>query len=77
MVRNQDVPTFSVNTIYSVRNLCYLIRGLDFRRVRQHYSCCFYFVLRFYDPVNPLGSCRDRSVYVSTRLLDRLSLVSG
>ena len=31
------------------------------------------FVLRFYGPVNPLGSCRARSVYLTTRLLGRLS----
>ena len=37
---------------------------------------CLY-VLRFYDPVNPMGSCRARSVYLTTRLLDRLSPLSG
>ena len=31
------------------------------------------FVLRFYSPVNPMGSCRARSVYLTTRLLGRLS----
>ena len=31
------------------------------------------FVLRFYGPVNPMGSCRARPVYLTTRLLDRLS----
>ena len=35
------------------------------------------FVLRFYGPVNPLGSCRARSVYLTTRLLGRLSPLSG
>ena len=35
------------------------------------------FVLRFYGPVNPVGSCRARSVYLTTRLLDRLSPLSG
>ena len=33
----------------------------------QHYL----FVLRFYGPVNPMGSCRARSVYLTTRLLGR------
>ena len=37
----------------------------------------FVFVLRFYGPVNPMGSCRARSVYLSTRLLGRLSPLSG
>ena len=31
------------------------------------------FVLRFYGPVNPMGSCRAQSVYQTTRLLGRLS----
>ena len=35
------------------------------------------FVLKFYGPVNPIGSCRARSVYLTTRLLDRLSPLSG
>ena len=34
-------------------------------------SCLF--VLRFYGPVNPLGSCQAQSVYLTTRLLGRLS----
>ena len=34
-------------------------------------------VLRFYGPVNPIGSCRARSVYLTTRLLGRLSPLSG
>ena len=35
------------------------------------------FVLRFYGPVNQMGSCRARSVYLTTRLLGRLSPLSG
>ena len=34
------------------------------------------FVLRFYGPVNPMGSCRAWSVYL-TSLLGRLSPLSG
>ena len=34
-------------------------------------------VLRFYGPVNPMGSCRARSVYLTTFLLGRLSPLSG
>ena len=37
----------------------------------------FLFVLRFYGPVNPMGSYRARSVYLATRLLGRLSPLSG
>ena len=39
-------------------------------------SICL-FVLRFYGPVNPMGSCRARSVYLTTCLLGRLSPLSG
>ena len=35
------------------------------------------FVLRFYGPVNPMRSCRAWSVYLTTRLLGRLSPLSG
>ena len=35
------------------------------------------FVLRFYGPVNPMGSCPARSVYLTTHLLGRLSPLSG
>ena len=35
------------------------------------------FLLRFYGPVNPMGSCRAWSVYLTTRLLGRLSPLSG
>ena len=35
------------------------------------------FVFRFYGPVNPMGSCRARSVYLTTRLLGRLSPLTG
>ena len=49
-------------------------RGFDPRRSRQHsFVEIDLFVLRFYGPVNPMGSCRARSVYLTTRLLGRLS----
>ena len=35
------------------------------------------FVLRFYGPVKPMGSCRARSVYLTTCLLGRLSPLNG
>ena len=41
----------------------------------QRWSCLF--VLRFYGPVNPMGSCQARSIYLTTRLLGRLSPLSG
>ena len=35
------------------------------------------FVLRFYGPVNPMRSCRARSVYLTSRLLGKFSPLSG
>ena len=35
------------------------------------------FVLRIYCPVNPMGSCRARSVYLTTPLLSRISPISS
>ena len=46
-----------------------------FRSNSSGFACLF--VLRFYGPVNPMGSCRARSVYLATRLLGRLSPLSG
>ena len=40
-------------------------------------GCACLFVLWFYGPVNPMGSCRARSVYLTTHLLGRLSPLSG
>ena len=37
----------------------------------------YLFVLRFYGPVNPMGSCQARSVYLTTCLLGRLSPLSA
>ena len=39
--------------------------------------CFCLFVLRFYGPVNSMESCRAQSVYLTTRLLGRLSPLSG
>ena len=58
--------------------------GIDWKHLTEAilmsiHSICFYglFVLRFYGPVNPMGSCQVRSVYLTTRLLGRLSPLSG
>ena len=50
-------------------------RKLIFTCVSLFFMCLF--VLRFYGPVNPMGSCQARSVYLTTRLLGRLSPLSG
>ena len=38
---------------------------------------CLFVCVEFYRQVNPMGSCRARSVYLTTRLLGRLSPPSG
>ena len=45
------------------------------RLYKEGWFCLF--VLRFYGPVNPMGSCQVRSVYLTKRLLGRLSPLSG
>ena len=58
-------------------------RHIRFAELRKNWTEQPYFtneyvvVLRFYGPVNPMGSCRARSVYLTTRLLGRLSPPSG
>ena len=51
------------------------ISGFSRTRVKKNLDTLF--VLRFYSPVNPMGSCRAWSVYLTTRLLGRLSPLSG
>ena len=69
-----------VNKMYTGCNLktmefheCALIRVCAV--IRSNTVCLF--VLRFYGPVNPMGSCQARSVYLTTRLLGRLNPLSG
>ena len=51
---------------------------VNFSTPTKIYSyCSFVFVLRFYGPVNPMGSCWAWSVYQTTCLLGRLSPLSG
>ena len=38
---------------------------------------CLFVVYRFYGPVNPIGSCRARSVYLTNLLLGRLNPLSS
>ena len=43
------------------------------RQAKLCLQAYFLFVSRFYGPVNPMGPCRARSIYLATRLLGRLS----
>ena len=51
--------------------------GCVANRVDPDQTMNILFVLRFYGPVNPMGSCRARSVYLTTHLLGRLSPLSS
>ena len=62
---NIDKPMTKPN--YGVQNVS---------RIKKGFSLIL-FVLRFYGPVNPMESCRARSVYLATRLLGRLSPLSS
>ena len=55
---------------------CYQQSHQDLHCLQKYHQGCL-FVLRFYSPVNPMGSCRARSVYLTTHLLSRLSPLSG
>ena len=50
---------------------------VDFVHNLLSFNPFYLFVLRFYGPVNPMGSCLARSVYLTTRLMGRLSPLSG
>ena len=67
---------------YVSKEICYCVLVLDPIFADQakfllELSVVCLFVLRFYGPVNPMGSCGARSVYLTTRLLGRLSPLSG
>ena len=53
------------------------LKAYKYHCCRANSYCLCLFVLRFYGPVNPMGSCRARSVYLTTRLLGMLSSLSG
>ena len=53
------------------RSLCFAILVLP-TYIYLYFAVCL-FVLRLYCPVNPTGSCRARSVYLTTLLLGRLT----
>ena len=71
--------TYSPDTAHTVFGA--MFTSISFYMASFIYICLdtiayrFYlFVLRFYGPVNTIGSCRAQSVYLTTSLLGRLSL---
>ena len=73
-VMHLEVSTIALKAYFS-----YTPGPIDLILGRKHRGDLFVclFVLRFYGPVNPMESCRARSVYLTTRLLGRLSPLSG
>ena len=71
-VYNQD--TYVHVRSASVSNVC-----ISFVMLKNNAASTFgkLFVLRFYSPLNPTGSCQVRSVYLTTLLLHKLSPLSG
>ena len=65
-----SVQLLRINTVLGQATI--LTRSIGSDRSEQ-----IVFVLRFYSPVNPMGSCRVRSNYLATLLLGRLSQLSG
>ena len=67
----------SCHLIGAWNSVCMLTSGEDVQEGYQWHQkkkqCLFVCV----DPVNPMGSCRARSVYLTTRLLGRLSPLCG
>ena len=68
---SQFSPDLAPSDYYLFRNLKSRLRGTRFR---DDDDCVCVEVLR---PIQPSGSCRARSVYLTTRLLGRLGPLSG
>ena len=60
-----------------LKNVVEKRRNCNFSSFPQYFVTCCLFVLTFYGPVNPIGSYQAQSVYLNTRLLGRLSPLSG
>ena len=71
--RHQMLFKLASLSVSSLRKLDYVANKLYDRK----HDLYVLFVLRFYGPVNPVGSCRARSVYLTTHLLGRLSPLCG
>ena len=76
-LKNIEILDISYNTALNFKGMHNVLYDLanSSLRILDVFVCLY--VLRFYGPVNPIGSCRARSVYLTTRLLGRLSPLSG
>ena len=75
------IRTYTIcRTVFDLR-LCSLFASVDMSKFKDGTdplrNTGMFFCVVVYGPVNPMGSCRARSVYLTTRLLGRLSPLSG
>ena len=74
-IKNSDSLHISAQNIDCGYSLELPRQGSSNEYPQSMFVCLF--VLRFYGPVKPMGSCRARSVYLTTHLLGRLSPLSS
>ena len=72
---NQNEGTMKSQTVKGIPKVFKTVNRST--SITEKHLLLILFVLRFYGPVNPMGSCRARSVYLTTRLLGKLSPLSG
>ena len=85
LINTSRYPYLDISDFLSENFQCLVVKFSIYlnRRVfvmyinKVHFLTLLLFVLRFYGPVNPMGSCQARSVYLTTRLLGRLCPLSG
>ena len=75
--QNQEVPGLPSSNIWKSWWLNFFTHFQKLTSIFLNSHLWSLFVLRFYGPVNPFGSCRALSIYLTTRLLGRLSPLSG
>ena len=72
-----DLAWTFIHRNFSWTIVCFLPSSCSRRAVFSCSNQVLLFVLGFYCPVNPLGSCRAWSIYLTTLLLDGLCPLSG
>ena len=70
-------PNGVMSSVVSLSNHTFTGQAKSSKRLTSIVHIVCLFVLKFYGPVNPMGSCRERSVYLTTLLMGRLSPLSG
>ena len=63
--------------LVNCRVICHVVSTLNIGTPKAPDKGLFEVYVRFYSPVNPIGSCEAWSVYLTTHLLGRLSPLNG